>query len=398
MLTRHVHRRHRAHRPGAGAGRLGSRAARGGRGRGGSGAPAGRGADPRAVLRAALRGQARRARRDGPRGGDGGAGGDLRNGGPRGDVCGAALLRPTPPTPPTGRCCRWCRSARPRSRRRCCSSSWSGRPSRRSAPRSCWRTDGPRLLPPPPAQRAPLPRAPAHRTGGEDPLREVAHGRDRVGAAVRGADLGDRGASCRPAERPAVATERVALDVALSRLALPDREVRRTAAEAVTAALEPGLRTRAFVFNTLLATSRSTTACAATRNWLAARNLANEASDESVAALIEAVRGRYELARRWYRLKAGLLGIERLADYDRMAAVTAGRGELHLRAGARAGARLLLLLLPRAGRRSRGASSPSAGSTRRCARPSAAARSAPRRCPPRTRTCCSTSPRAGATC
>ncbi len=57
-------------------------------------------------------------------------------------------------------------------------------------------------------------------------------------------------------------------------------------------------------------------------SWLAARNLSNEASDESVAALIEAVRARYELPRRWYRLKAKLLGIEHLADYDRMAAVT----------------------------------------------------------------------------
>ena len=41
-----------------------------------------------------------------------------------------------------------------------------------------------------------------------------------------------------------------------------------------------------------------------------------------MAALVDAVRGRYELARRWYRLKAQLLGVERLADYDRMAAVT----------------------------------------------------------------------------
>jgi oligoendopeptidase F len=57
-------------------------------------------------------------------------------------------------------------------------------------------------------------------------------------------------------------------------------------------------------------------------HWLASRNLANEASDESVAALIEAVRARYELPRRWYRLKARLLGLDRLADYDRMAAVT----------------------------------------------------------------------------
>jgi oligoendopeptidase F len=118
------------------------------------------------------------------------------------------------------------------------------------------------------------------------------------------------------------ATERVALDVALSRLALPDREARRTAAEAVTAALAPGLRTRAFVLNTLLADKSVDDRLRRYPSWLAARNLANEASDESVAALIEAVRGRYELARRWYRLKAGLLGVERLADYDRMAAVT----------------------------------------------------------------------------
>ena len=34
---------------------------------------------------------------------------------------------------------------------------------------------------------------------------------------------------------------------------IPDREVRRDAAERVTAALQPGLRTRAYVFNTLLA-------------------------------------------------------------------------------------------------------------------------------------------------
>jgi oligoendopeptidase F len=123
-------------------------------------------------------------------------------------------------------------------------------------------------------------------------------------------------------ELPAEPVERVALDVALSRLALPDREVRRTTAEAVTAALAPGLRTRGYVLNTLLVDKSVDDRLRRYPNWLAARNLANEASDESVRALIEAVRGRYELARRWYRLKAGLLGVERLQDYDRMAAVT----------------------------------------------------------------------------
>jgi oligoendopeptidase F len=116
--------------------------------------------------------------------------------------------------------------------------------------------------------------------------------------------------------------ETVALDVALSRLALADRDVRASSAQAVTAALAPGLRTRAFLFNTLLADKATDDRLRRYPHWLAARNLANEASDASVQALIEAVRGRYEIARRWYRLKARLLGVERLADYDRMAAVT----------------------------------------------------------------------------
>jgi oligoendopeptidase F len=116
--------------------------------------------------------------------------------------------------------------------------------------------------------------------------------------------------------------EPVTLDSALARLMSPDREVRRTTAENVTEALAPGLRTRAYVFNTLLHDKAIDDRLRKYPNWLAARNLANEASDESVQALLTAVRDRYELPRRWYRLKAQLLGIDRLADYDRMAAVT----------------------------------------------------------------------------
>jgi oligoendopeptidase F len=116
--------------------------------------------------------------------------------------------------------------------------------------------------------------------------------------------------------------EPVALDAALARLMSPDRDVRRTSAEAVTEALAPGLRTRVYIFNTLLHDKAVDDRLRHYDNWLAARNLANEASDESVQALLTAVRNRYEIPRRWYRLKAQLLGIDRLADYDRMAAVT----------------------------------------------------------------------------
>jgi len=117
--------------------------------------------------------------------------------------------------------------------------------------------------------------------------------------------------------------EPVALDVALSRLQSNDRDTRRTAAESVTAALAPGLRTRAYLFNTLLHDKAVDDRLRGFPTWISSRNLANEASDESVQALVDAVKGSYDIPRRWYTLKARLLGVDRIADYDRAAAVTA---------------------------------------------------------------------------
>src|SRR5437588_4806588 len=119
--------------------------------------------------------------------------------------------------------------------------------------------------------------------------------------------------------RVALGEQQLTLDVALSNLQAPDREIRREAAEAVAAALEPGLRTRAFIYNTLVYDKSVEDRLRHYPHWLASRNLANEASDESVLALIEAVRGRYDIPQRWYSLKARLLGIDRLRDYDRAA-------------------------------------------------------------------------------
>ncbi len=117
--------------------------------------------------------------------------------------------------------------------------------------------------------------------------------------------------------------QELTLEVALSRLQSPDREVRRVAAAAASAALEPGLRTRGFIYNTLVYDKSVEDRLRHYPHWLASRNLANEASDESVMALIEAVRNRFDIPQRWYRLKAKLLGVERLADYDRSAPVFA---------------------------------------------------------------------------
>ena len=96
-------------------------------------------------------------------------------------------------------------------------------------------------------------------------------------------------------------------------------------------------------------------------------------------------------ARRWYRLKATLLGIARLADYDRMAPLAVDEEQVEWHA-----ARELVLdayssFSPTLGALA-GASSTSAGSTRRLVTASAAAPFAPTPSHPFTPTCCSTSP------
>ena len=115
--------------------------------------------------------------------------------------------------------------------------------------------------------------------------------------------------------------ETVPLESGLSQLQHPDSDVRKAAAEAVTAGLEPGLRTRAFVFNTLLLDKSVDDRLRKFPSWVSARNLSNEASDESVEALVSAVVSRYDIPQRWYALKAKVLGVDKIADYDRMASV-----------------------------------------------------------------------------
>ncbi len=107
----------------------------------------------------------------------------------------------------------------------------------------------------------------------------------------------------------------------LAMMQQPDRAVRQTLASAVTAGLEPGLRTRAYLFNTLLNDKSIDDRLRGYPSWISSRNLANEASDESVQALVDAVVDNYSIAQRWYTLKAQVLGLDRLADYDRMASV-----------------------------------------------------------------------------
>jgi oligoendopeptidase F len=116
--------------------------------------------------------------------------------------------------------------------------------------------------------------------------------------------------------------DEVSLETALARLFEPDRETRRVAAEAVTEALGPGLRTRAFIFNTILLDKSIDDRMRGYPTWISSRNLANETTDEAVDALVEATTSRYDVPQRYYRLKARLLGVDQLAHYDRSAPVS----------------------------------------------------------------------------
>jgi oligoendopeptidase F len=113
----------------------------------------------------------------------------------------------------------------------------------------------------------------------------------------------------------------VSYEMVFGHLQSADRAERKAAAEIFTAALAPGLRTRAYIYNTLMADKAQEDVLRGFPTWVSSRNLANQATDASVAALVEAVTNRFEVARRWYKTKAGLLGLDRLADYDRMAPV-----------------------------------------------------------------------------
>ena len=113
--------------------------------------------------------------------------------------------------------------------------------------------------------------------------------------------------------------ESVGLESAMARLYAGDRDVRRTAAEGIAVALEPGLRTRTFIFNTILLDKSIDDRLRGYPTWISARNLSNETTDEAVQALIDAAVSRYDVPQRYYRLKARLLGLDRLEHFDRFA-------------------------------------------------------------------------------
>ena len=105
----------------------------------------------------------------------------------------------------------------------------------------------------------------------------------------------------------------------LSDLYSSDRSTRKQAAADLTEGLQSQNHVLTHIYNTLAADKMITDRLRSHRQWVSSMNLDNQVDDETVQALITSVTGRYDIVSRYYHLKARLLGLEILYDYDRYA-------------------------------------------------------------------------------
>src|SRR5439155_9406821 len=98
-----------------------------------------------------------------------------------------------------------------------------------------------------------------------------------------------------------------------------ERGVRKAAAEGMTRGLQENARLLTYIFNTLVLDHKSDCELRHFDSPMAPRHLANEISDAVVNALMAAAERHHGTVQRYYGLKARLLGLDQLYDYDRYA-------------------------------------------------------------------------------
>jgi len=109
------------------------------------------------------------------------------------------------------------------------------------------------------------------------------------------------------------------LDHALSLLYEPDRDTRKVAAVAITNVLKENKKLLAFVFNMLVQNHATIGKLRKYPSPMEPMNLLNEVDQKTVDALMEACEKNVGIVAKYYRLKARLLGLEKMYDYDRYA-------------------------------------------------------------------------------
>ena len=120
--------------------------------------------------------------------------------------------------------------------------------------------------------------------------------------------------------RVPLAGERLTVSDALNKLASPDRDLRHAAADAIGAAFSERIKLFGLVTNTLAKDKEIVDSWRRYPRPGSYRNRSNMVEDEVVDALVSAVSADYgRLSHRYYRLKAGWLGLDRLQHWDRNA-------------------------------------------------------------------------------
>ena len=113
--------------------------------------------------------------------------------------------------------------------------------------------------------------------------------------------------------------KKLTLDHALSLIYEPSRDTRKAAAEGVTKTLKENKKLLTFIFNTLV---QDHATIGRFRNYpspMEPMNLTNEVDQKTVDALMDACDNNLGMVSKYYKLKARLLRLEKLYDYDRYA-------------------------------------------------------------------------------
>jgi oligoendopeptidase F len=110
-----------------------------------------------------------------------------------------------------------------------------------------------------------------------------------------------------------------------ARRAHPDRDVRRRAQETTTALFEPVLPVIAHCYDSLVADRLAVDHLRGHDDPIDQTNLENQIDAGVVEALLAASEAHVEIAHRWFRRKAALLGLERLDAVDLQAAAAEGQ-------------------------------------------------------------------------
>ena len=117
--------------------------------------------------------------------------------------------------------------------------------------------------------------------------------------------------------------EQLSLQQVLAGLYNAERDVRRRSAEALTTGLQANAKLFTYILNTLVVDHRSDCTLRKHADVMMPRHLANEIEPAVVEALMTATERHVGTVHRYYRLKARLLKIDQLEDFDRYAPISA---------------------------------------------------------------------------